>query len=72
MKSSIRKKPLIELLRIGIDRGVIDAWHVDGPHVVLKKDRTKFSVPVVDAASLLQKILVDQHEDQNRDRIERV
>mgnify|MGYP001163341858 CR=1 FL=1 len=62
MSSSLRSKPLLELLRIGIDRGVIDTWRVAGPQIVFTKDGMEFSVRAVEAGSLLQKILLDQQE----------
>ncbi len=59
----IRSKPLIELLRIAEERGVISGWTVDGACIVLRRKKSNILVSAVDAAGLLVRLMAEAAED---------
>ncbi len=61
MKESVSGKPLIELLWMAMERGIIRKWSVNGPNVLLHRGSVRFSVPAISAGSFLRQLLID-HE----------
>lgn len=60
MKDTISGKPLIELLWMATERGVIRKWSVEGPRLILHREAVRFAVPAVSAGSVLRQLLLDQ------------
>lgn len=60
MKETVSGKPLIELLWMATERGVIRKWSVDGQRLILHRDAVRFAVPAVEAGSFLRQLLLDQ------------
>lgn len=57
------KKPLIELLQIAQSTGTINSWSVDRQYIVLHNNITQFSVPVVEAASVVCRMILGRQKD---------
>ncbi len=60
MKETYTGKPLIELLWMATERGVIRKWSVEGSRLVLHRDSVRFAVPAIEAGSFLRQLLLDQ------------
>lgn len=60
MKDNVRGKPLIELLWMATERGVIQKWSVEGRRVVLHRDAVRFAVPAIAAGSIVRQLLLNQ------------
>ena len=60
MKDTISGQPLIELLWMATERGVIRKWSVEGPRLVLHRGAVRFAVPAISAGSVLRQLLLDQ------------
>ncbi len=60
MKDTISGKPLIELLWMATERGVIRKWSVEGPRLILHRESVRFAVPAISAGSVLRQLLLDQ------------
>lgn len=60
MKDTISGKPLIELLWMATERGLIRKWSVEGPRLILHRGAVRYAVPAISAGSVLRQLLLDQ------------